>query len=328
MQDEKGIKISQIQDIYLKNKKILLLIGLLLLVYIIGGMFIGSFLSLEQLLLTTQLAFPIIFFALSQMIVVSTGKGAIDLSVGYIATIVAIFSALIMNGNDQMIFECILLALALGGIFGLLNGLLIAYVKLPPLIVTMAMASIIEGIINVIVALGFNITGTAAPLIRGMVTGHTGIMPNIIFVIIITIVIVTIIMKKTKIGLKFLSIGANDTAAYLTGVNVKRVRCTAFIVSGCLAGLTGILLIGNSAYAFKEMGSAYVLPSYAAVVVGGVSLQGGESDYLGVVIGAIVLQSLVNLFVGLGWGDAGKWVGYSVILLIMLILYARNKRNR
>ena len=70
------------------------------------------------------------------------------------------------------------------------------------------------------------------------------------------------------------------------------------------------------------------MPSIVAVVVGGCSINGGEANYLAVVLGAVVLQSLTNLFVALGWGDAGKWLGYGIILLIMLAIYIRGRRRR
>ena len=76
------------------------------------------------------------------------------------------------------------------------------------------------------------------------------------------------------------------------------------------------------------MGSNYVFPSIAAVVVGGVSLTGGAGNYIGVILGAVFLQTLTNLLVALGWGDAGKWLGFGILLFILLIVYVRNRRSR
>jgi ribose transport system permease protein len=79
--------------------------------------------------------------------------------------------------------------------------------------------------------------------------------------------------------------------------------------------------------AFKDMGSNYIMPSIAAVVVGGVSLMGGAGNYIGVILGAVFLQTLTNLLVALGWGDAGKWLGFGILLFILLIVYVRNRRS-
>ena len=95
-----------------------------------------------------------------------------------------------------------------------------------------------------------------------------------------------------------------------------------------MASLIGLLLLGNMGIAFKDMGSNYVMPSIAAAVVGGVSLAGGDGNYLGVILGAIFLQTLTNLLVALGWGDAGKWTGFGIVLFILLIVYVSNRRSR
>ena len=128
--------------------------------------------------------------------------------------------------------------------------------------------------------------------------------------------------------MKLLGVGANEKAAYLCGINVKRVRFTAYTVAGAISGLMGLVLLGNMNMAFKDMGSIYVMPSIAAVVVGGVSMNGGEGNYVGVILGAIVLQTLTNLFYALGLGEAAKWAGIGIVLLIMLIAYVRDTRRR
>ncbi len=137
-----------------------------------------------------------------------------------------------------------------------------------------------------------------------------------------------VILTRTKWGVTLFGVGSNETTAYLSGISVKQVRCIAFILSGTLASLIGLLLLGNMGIAFKDMGSNYVMPSIAAAVVGGVSLMGGDGNYLGVILGAIFLQTLTNLLVAMGWGDAGKWLGFGIVLFILLIMYVRNKRSR
>ena len=218
-------------------------------------------------------------------------------------------------------------ALVIGAFFGLCNGLLTAYLNLPSLVVTMAMANIVQGIVNAYVS-KVAIEGNAAPALQWLTAKFTGIFPNILIVVILVTVVMVVIFRRTSLGVRILGVGANENTAYLSGVNVKRVRCLAFVVSGILAALIGLLLLGYLGHASKDMASNYVMPSIVAVVVGGISINGGEGNYLSVVLGAVVLQSLTNLFVALGWGDAGKWLGYGLILLIMLAAYIRNKRKR
>jgi ribose transport system permease protein len=316
-----------INKIYDKYKKIIIALVLIIFLFILGEIVVSNFLSLEQVLLTIKLASFIALFALCQMTVIAAGGGGLDLSVGYAATITAVFTASIMDGYNENLWIAILIALGIGIAIGLVNGILIAFCRLPSLVVTMAMSNILQGIINVYTA-GSNITGRPSPILMTLAAKSTGIFPNILFVLIIVAAIVMIILHKTKWGMMLFGVGENETASFLSGVNVKLVRCIAFIISGVLASLIGLLLIGNMGIAFKDMGSNYVMPSIAAVVVGGVSLTGGNGNYLGVILGAIFLQTLTNLLVALGWGDAGKWTGFGIVLFVLLIVYVSNKRSR
>jgi ribose transport system permease protein len=312
--------------IYDRYKKLIIALLLIIFLFVLGEVAVSNFLSLGQILLTVKLASFIALFGLCQMIVIASGGSGLDLSVGYAATMTAVFTASIMNGENRNLWMAVLIAISLGITVGLVNGLLTSYVNLPPLVVTLAMANILQGVIDVYTA-GKSITGRPSPILQIIAAKSTGIFPNILFILIIVATIVMIILYKTKWGAVLFGVGANETTAYLSGINVKLVRCTAFIISGVLASLIGLLLIGNMGIAFKDMGSNYIMPSIAAVVVGGVSLMGGAGNYIGVILGAVFLQTLSNLLVALGWGDAGKWLGFGILLFILLIVYVRNRRS-
>jgi ribose transport system permease protein len=322
-----GIRDSSAYKVVDRYKKLIIAFLLIIFLFVLGEIVVETFFSFGQILLTIKLAAFIALFGLCQMVVIASGGSGLDLSVGYTATITAVFTAAIMDGQNSNLWMAILVALGLGIAVGLVNGVLTAYFKLPPLVVTLAMANILQGVINVYTA-GRNITGRPSPVLQIIAAKSSGIFPNILFILLIVTPIVMIIMYKTKWGLKLFGSGSNETAAYLSGVNVKMVRCTAFIISGTLASLLGLLLLGNMGIAFKDMGSNYVMPSIAAVVVGGVSLTGGDGNYLGVILGAIFLQTLSNLLVALGWGDAGKWTGFGIVLFVLLIVYVSNRRRR
>ncbi|QOX65799.1 ABC transporter permease [Anoxybacterium hadale] len=318
---------SSLSTMWNNNKKTIIAFLLILFLFLLGEIVVSNFLSMGQILLTIKLSSFIALFALCQMIVIAAGGAGLDLSVGFTATLTAILTASVMDGQNGNLLPAVLVALAVGAMIGLANGALIAYVKLPPLVVTMAMASIIQGIINVYTA-GKNITGKPAPILEIIAAKSTGIFPNILFLLLIVAVVVMILLYKTKWGLKLFGVGTNETTAYLSGVNVKAVRLAAFVISGVTASLIGLLLIGNMGIAFKDMGSSYVMPSIAAVVVGGVSLVGGEGNYFRVILGSIFLQTLTNLLVALGWGDAGKWLGFGIVLFALLIAYVSDRRKR
>lgn len=317
---------NSMSQVYNKHKKRIITFLLIALLYILGEIVVGNFMRFDQIMLTIKLASLIALFGLCQMVVIIGGNSALDLSVGYTATTTAVFTASIMNGQNENLWLALLVAIGIGLIIGLLNGVLSSYFKLPSFVITLAMANVLQGVINVFTA-GRSITGRPSPILTTLAAKSTGGIPNIIFLLVVIAVLVMIILNKTKFGLALIGTGTNDRTAYLSGVNVKLVRCISFVISGIIASLVGLLLIGNMGIAMKDMASHYVMPSIAAVVVGGVSLIGGEGDFFGVILGAIFLQTLTNLLVALGWGDAGKWVGFGIVLFVLLIVYMR-KRNR
>jgi ribose transport system permease protein len=316
-----------ISAIYDRYKKLIIAFLLIIFLFLLGQITVSNFLSLPQILLTVKLASFIALFGLCQMIVIAGGGSGLDLSVGYIATMTAVLTASMMDGKNENLWIAVAAALGIGIAVGSVNGVLTSYVKLPPLVVTLAMSQILQGGINVYTA-GRNITGKPSPVLQLLAAKSTGIFPNILSVLVVVTPIVMILLYKTKWGLMLFGAGTNETAAYLSGVRVKLVRCVSFVISGVMASLIGLLLIGNMGIAFKDMGSNYVMPSIAAAVVGGVSLTGGDGNYLGVILGAIFLQTLTNLLVALGWGDAGKWMGFGIVLFILLIVYVSNRRSR
>ncbi|BER91284.1 ABC transporter permease [Atrimonas thermophila] len=327
MKDTIG-KVALIQLWYEKYKKILVVLVLILAIFIFGEITLPTgFLSIGQILITAKLASFTALFGLCQMIVIAGGGEGLDLSVGYNATLTAVVTASIMNGSNGNLWLAVLVALGFGIAIGMANGALASYLRLPPLVVTLAMADILQGIVNAYVA-GKAITGRPSPILTLMAAKSTGEFPNILFVLIPVAVLATIAFNNTKWGQILFGVGANERTAYLSGINVKKVRFAAFTVSGTLASLVGLLLLGNMGIAFKDMGSNYVLPSIAAVVLGGVPLSGGGGNYLGVIMGAIFLQALTNLLVAFGLGDAAKWVTFGIILFVMLSFYASNVRRR
>jgi len=333
MPQASSFKTSKAGRFLLKHKKIFTVLALTILVLIVGELIVvnllgsapGSFLGLEPILLLVRIASFTAIFALCQSFCLSVG--GFDLSIGWIATLTALVGANTMNGQDSGVIPALLVAIIIGAAIGSLNGVIVSMLKLPSLVVTMATGYIAQGFVEAYVG-GSYIEGRPAPILRTITAGTTWGIPNMIFVLLIVCIIVSVLIHKTKMGVKLLGVGTNDTVAYLSGVNEKLVRFFAFVVSGAIAGVAGLLLAGNAGFVFKDMASTYVMPSFVAVVVGGVSIHGGEFNFLAVILGSFLLQALLNLFVALNWGDAGRFLGYGLILLVMLITYTRTKRSR
>ncbi len=307
-----------------KYNTIVVSIILIVALFVVGNIMTGG--SFATPLATVKTASVIAFFGLGQMLIIGSG-GNIDLSVGYNATLVACICAGIMDGQNSGLPLSILVAVGIGALVGLVNGLFSVCVGLPSLVVTLAMSQMLQGILDVFTS-GHSIGGRPAPILNNLIAKSSGRFPNVVFLLVAVTVVAMLILYKTKIGNRLVACGANATAAHLSGVHVKRVQVLAFVACGIIAGLMGLVLMGNMNSAFKDMGSSYVMPCIAAVVVGGLSINGGHKNYIGVILGAIVLQTLSNLFISLGWGDAGRYVGYGAILFLMLVIYVREKVSR
>jgi ribose transport system permease protein len=318
---------SFVYNIYSKNKKALIAILLTIVILSIGEAMLGNFFTVTQIMAILKLASFTALFSLAQMIVMATGGTRFDLSIGYAATLTAVLTAYVMDGQNANLWKAVLIAVGLGIAIGSVNGVFTSYIKLPPLVVTLATANILQGIVNAYSA-GTNITGEPSPILRRIAAFSTGVVPNVFIILVIVAVIAMIILYKTKLGLMIFGVGMNETAAYLSGVNVKLVQCLVYVVGGVIACLTGLLIFGSMGIAFKDMASAYIFPSIIAVVIGGVSLTGGDGNYIAVIIGAVFLQALSNLLVALNLGDWLRWVSFGVLLYLLLLLYVSERRKR
>jgi ribose transport system permease protein len=153
-------------------------------------------------------------------------------------------------------------------------------------------------------------------------------LPGILFIWALTGVALTLLLRRTTFGFNVYAIGANEAAAALAGVPVRRTRALLFALSGLFAGVTGILLLGYTEYVFMGAGDQYMLPSVIAVVIGGTSLAGGAGGYVGTMAGAIVLILLQSILTTLNIPPFGRQIVFGLTLLALMLLYGRQRRLR
>lgn len=309
-----------------QSSKVIFSFIIVIILIIAGELLVPGFSSEKHVLMLIKVASFLGFFGLAQAIVIISGDGGIDLSVGAVASIGAVVGATILQGNDGNLLIGFVLVAALGFAIGIINGLMISYLQIPPLIMTLAMSSVVNGSIY-IYSRGLALPGSASPLLKALSNATTLGIPNIIFVWIGVILISMLILHYTKTGTKLYGVGANEIAAILKGVDVKRFRVLVYATSGLISALTGFLLLGYIGTAFLDIGRSYLFPSIAAVAIGGISIQGGEGNYMGVVGGALVLTVLGAILVSMQMGEAGRQVVFGVILIILLTLYGRERKG-
>jgi ribose transport system permease protein len=184
---------------------------------------------------------------------------------------------------------------------------------LSPIVMTLAMNGILQG--ASLLYSGGTPDGFAAPLLRALMTQKVmGVTPVVIFLILFVIAAVTL-LTRTGFGRRIYAIGNSMRAAELSGIGVKRTVVAVYVLSGVCAAIVGILLSGLSGQASLGMGDEYLLPSIAAVVVGGTLITGGRGNYLGMLGGVLLLTALQTLLAGTTFPMSVRQIIFGLVIL-------------
>ncbi len=258
--------------------------------------------------------------------------GGIDLSVGSVMGLGgAITGYLLIHGVPVGV--ALAAGLAAGAVVGLVNGLLIARLGLADFIVTLAMLSLVRGIVELMTA-GSPLRGFASPTFNALAAGTVGPIPLPLIIAAVVVALAAFVLRSTVFGRSLFALGINRQAAHLSGIDVGAKRVQAYIVSGVLAAAAGIFLSSYLSAVQPEQGSGYELTAIAAAVIGGTSLAGGKGTIWGTVIGALMLGTLQNGLVLAGLNSfwftivTGIFIVAAVVLdrVLRLILSARTGR--
>jgi ribose transport system permease protein len=307
------------------SNKILVALVIAVALFIFGQIISPGFADFSHVMNILSLSTFLGIIALGQTIVILSGGEGIDLSVGAIVSLSAVVASQVMNSLNANMPLAILIVLAAGFLIGIVNGAGVSYLKIPPLIMTLAMASVVQGI--ALIYTDGQPKGKAAPALITLGSERSLGIPNILFVWIAVILVALYFLRKTSWGLRLYGTGENTLTAALSGVKTCKIRMLAYGASGCISAFGGLLLLGYTATSYLDIGSAYIMPSVAAVVIGGVSLAGGNGSYLGTSLGAVVLTTLSSILIALKMGEAGRQVVYGLVLLLLLVIYARQKKS-
>jgi ribose transport system permease protein len=236
---------------------------------------------------TISNALPLVFVAAGQGIVVLTRS--LDLSVGGIMDLTNSLAATHMHSSVPSMLLWSLIVLAVGGATGLANGLLVTVGRLQPIVVTIATMSILQGLAAwVLPQPGGNIPAS-----------YTNILANsnspLGLVFIGVVAVFWLLLRRFRLGIALYAVGNDAEAANALGINVRRIRTSAFVLSGIMSAAAGLFLAAGSSGGDATGGDSYLLASFAAVVLGGVSFFGGRGSVIGVVCGAGVVTLLVSV---------------------------------
>jgi len=263
---------------------------LALVILVIASTFINDrFLTVPNLLNILRQVAIVGILAIGQTFVILTA--GIDLSVGSILGMTVVLYAGFIQGYPLVV--AILLGLAAGMLVGLINGVIVAFTRVPAFIVTLGMLSFARGIAYIYSGGTPIMISSEAYYYIG--NGYILGVPIPALILLVTLAIAALVLRYTPFGRSVYGIGSNATAAHLSGVPVAFYRVLVFVISGFLAALAGLVYSSQLSVGTPIAGVAYELDSIAAVVVGGTALFGGKGSVIGTFIGILIVGVLANI---------------------------------
>ena len=254
--------------------------------------------------------------------------GGIDLSLGTGMALCGVISGVLVVNAGLPVALGVLGAVLFGGLIGFINGVNIAVLRLPPFIATLAMMLVAQGL-ALVISHSTPIYFSDAPSYSAISTGSfiPGVnLPNAVLVLAALAVVAGILLNKTILGRYTYSIGSNEEATALSGINVRRWKIIVYTFAGLFIGLAGVLISARLGSAQPATGTGYELQAIAAVVIGGTSLSGGKGSIVGTVIGALIISVLNN---GLQiMSIPQEWQNVILGGVILIAVYADMARKR
>jgi ribose transport system permease protein len=294
------------------------------LVWIVAGFARPGFGSFGHLRYLLELAAVIGLVAIGQTFVVISG--GIDLSVGAIVTVSAVGVPLVVDLGDPTGTIPVLLILAAASGIGLLNGLGVAYLRVHPMIMTLAMATFLQGVL--ILVAGGSAVSAQNSLLAWFGNARPLGIPAGVYLWVVVSAITLVVLHATPFGARIFALGANPLATALSGVNTRVTTMAVYAIGGLTAGLAGVLLLGMNGQGYVGIGDPYLLASIAAVVLGGTSILGGSGTYAGSIPGAILLVTITALITVVNASPGWRSILFGSLILALLLFSGRESRGR
>jgi len=314
----------------------LLLIGLILVFAMLRPAQFGSSYNLSQITINAAI---LLVLAVGQTYVIVTS--GIDLSVGSVLVFASVVSAQVMlalTGEAGTTFGTTdagwgviaigtLAALAAGALWGVVNGVLVAVTRIPPLIVTLGTLGMALGFSQILTG-GLDVRAMPERLVAHLGSGRILGMPSLVVVAIFVTVVAGIVLHLTRFGLQVFAVGSNEEAARRSGINVRARLVAVYAISGTLAGLAAVM--SNARFSTTTIGGHAMdnLTTISAVVLGGTSLFGGTGSIFGTVVGVFIPIILLNGFVILGIPPFWQTVAMGAVLILAVWIDQLKRRAR
>lgn len=298
-----------------KFKEMGVLLALLALVLVFWAT-TEMFFTWDNLLNITRQSSVIALVSIAMTLVILTG--GIDLSVGSVVAFSGIITASLIKDHNIGIFPAILAGILVGSLTGLVNGLLIAYVNMPPFITTMGTMTMLRGL-GFLYTQGYPVYGMPKNF-TFIGQGYLAGIPVPTVILIIVAPLAGILLTKTIFGRYIYAVGGSEEASVFVGIKVRKVKLIVYILAGSLTGLAAVIQTARLGAGMPTVGNGYELDAIASVIIGGASMSGGAGTIFGTLLGTAILGVLNN---GLSLLDVDSYVmqviSGAVVILAVLI---------
>ena len=297
-----------------KQRESAIFLALLIMIAVIQIM-APNLLSGNNVYLVSRQIALVAIVAIGELFVILTG--GIDLSVGATMGLAGVASAgaMVAGVNPWL---AILFGMVVGVLIGVFNGWLVSYVLIPPFIVTLGAQEIARGTI-LIVTKGWPITNIPKSILF-IAQGDLLRIPVPVWIMLVVAVIAQMVLTKTSFGRRIYAIGGNETATFLSGVNVKKIKFFLYVIAAFTASIVGIILVARFESAQADAGTGWEMNAIASAVIGGTSLAGGAGSVLGCVIGACIMGILANGLVLMRVSSYWQTAIIGVVIVLAAVL--------
>lgn len=300
----------------------LVTVGLLVAVVVMNMILQPTFFTQYSLTSNFATFAPLVFAALAQAVVIISG--GLDLSIGSQVALISVVSLKVMGGEDSRILLGLLAALATGAACGLINGFIVAVVRLQPLITTFATSSVFAGLALMVLPTP---GGAVPPMMTQTYRMAVAQVPVPILLVLIGIGL-WYVLSRTRFAKHLYAVGGDRDAAYATLVPVTSVTIRAFMTAGIFAGMAAFAILANTGSGDPFIGANTALDSIAAVVLGGIALSGGRGNPLGAVAGALIISISSNILFFLGVPTTYRALASGLIIIFALALSVLTTKGR
>lgn len=328
MKNKKSVLSNENIALYIRSYA---LMGIFLLMCIAFAIASPTFLTMSNIIGVFRQISTNGILAIGMTLVIITG--GIDLSIGPLAAIAGVVSAMILEKYPDLLLPALLSGIIAAAVMSMWTGLLVAKMRIAPFIASLSTMSIAKGI-ALLAADGVPHTISNAAYIKignGYLwdpnkTGGLSI-PTPVLVIFIVAVVIWIVLNKTKYGRHIYAVGGNENAAIASGINAARVKFCTYVLNGLLCGIAGIVLAGRITSGQPTAAAGYEMDAITAVIVGGTSMTGGVGKIGGTIIGALIIGVLNNGLILMGVSSYYQQIIKGIIIAVAVLLDMKTKKN-